>query len=769
MRNLVASLRRFEPIRVRWPAQLLAAFVLLMGMVVPATAGMPLAAEDARSVAFLRGKANIAQPLVDELAAGGPAPRVRVVVKGAASMRPFYRPVIDDAPHERRQALAAVRQLARGFPEAGEVLSNDSLGTLDLSLSPRLAEALTRNPHVVSIARVDGAYTQAGVDHSAGYGIVSIPPLHASGINGFGKTVAVVDLRFQSGSLGSAVVGEECFCSGGCCRNGTSRQSGPLASDSLDPVNSSAQVHGTRAAGIIARGGGGAAPGARLVLVRAPQLVDVFNALSWIATQPSIDVVSLSIGTGLHGGVCDTVPTAVQWLPSIAAVINSGKIVVAAAGNDNAVGSMMAPACLSPVISVAGSFACRFEPGVGGGKPLCVNGAPTANLDVRWTNDPSSPPPVEGSNVSANTSVFAPAGPYIHVPTPFFNPASAGTSWATPIVAGCAAMARQLSAPLSTNQFKGRVQFTKAMIAVGKTAYPRLNCQQALSALSGVVPNQHGLTGTWWRPSTSGQGFIIDIIRNPAIPGEATLAMGWYTYASDPAAPISANKQRWYTLSGTATGVPGAVPLTIYSSQGGSFASPPTINAVPVGTAQISFADCVNAQLMFQFNSGPSGSIALERITPNISCTPSGTPATINQDFLRSGAWYDPNTSGQGLFMELNPAVPVVFGGWYTYAPAGQSVPQPRQRWYTLQSLNGGYVPGNHLMSLGIFETVGGEFNTPVGPGNTPQTNQVGTASIQITSCTTLQLGYTFTGGSSAGLSGTLNLVRAGPAPAGCQ
>jgi len=683
-------------------------------------------------------------------------------------MRPFYRPVIDDTGFERRQAVAAVRQLARGFPEVGEVSANDTLGTLDLRLSPRLAEALARNPHVVSIARVDGDYAQAGVDHSAGYEIVSIPPLHAGGINGFGKTVALIDVRFQSGSLGSVVVGEECFCGGGCCRNGTSRQSGPLASDSLDPINSGAQVHGTRAAGIIARAGGGAAPAARLVLVRAPQLADVFDALSWIATRPSIDVVSLSIGTGLHGGICDDSPTAAQWLPSIAAVVNSGKVVVAAAGNENSIGSMMAPACLSPVISVGGSYACRFEPGKGGGKPTCVNGAPTANLDARWTNDPSSPA-LEGSNVSAITSVFAPAGPYIHVPTPFFNPASAGTSWATPIVAGCAAMARQLSAPLSTNQFKGRLQFTNAMIEVGKAAYPRLNCQQALSALSGVVPNQHGLTGTWWRPATSGQGFIIDIIRNAATPGEATLAMGWYTYASDPAAPISANKQRWYTLSGTATAIPGPVALTIYASQGGVFASPPTINAVPIGTAQISFSDCVNAQLTFQFNSGVSGSIPIERIMPNISCTPSGTPATINQDFLRSGAWFDPNTSGQGLYLELNPAAPVAFGGWYTYAPAGQNVPQPRQRWYTVQSLDGGYIPGNYQMTLGIYETVGGEFNTPVGPGTTPQTTQVGTAIIQITSCSTLQMGYTFTGGSSAGLSGTLNLVRAGPAPAGCQ
>jgi hypothetical protein len=724
-----------------------------------------LGVADARSVEFLRGQGNVSQRLVDKLASGGPPPRVRVVLKGAASARPFYRPVIDDTPHERRQAVAALRQIAITFPEAGEVLADDLRGTLELHVSPRLAEALSRSPHVVSIGQFEGTYIQAGVDHGTGFSIVSIPPLHTAGINGTGKTVAVVDQRFQSGSLGNAVVGEECFCRTACCRNGTTRQSGPLASDAATPVGSGADVHGTRAAGIVARSGGGAAPGAGLVLVRAPFAADILDALNWISAQASIDVVSLSVGIGPYPGVCDADPNAAQWLPSIGAVINSGKIVVAAAGNENVVGSMLAPACLSSVVSVAGSYACQYIAGVGGNPATCVGGAPTTNLDVRWEGVPNPP----GSNVSANTTVFAPAGPYVHIPTAFFNPPSAGTSWATPIVAGCAAMARQLSAPLSTNQFKGRVQFTNAMVGVGKSGYPRLDCQQALSALSGIVPNQHGLTGTWWQPSTSGQGFIVEVIRNPATPGQATMALGWYTYSFDPAAPVSANKQRWYTLTGTATSIPGAIPLTIFASQGGFFAAPPAIAPMAVGTAQINFTDCMNAQLTFQFNSGQSGSIGLQRFTPNVSCTPSGTPATINQDFLRSGSWFDPNTAGQGLYLELYPATPAAFGGWYTYAPAGQSVPQPRQRWYTVQTLDGGYTPGNYLLSLGIFETIGGEFNSPAGPGTTPQTNQVGTASINITSCTTIQMSYSFTGGSSAGLSGTMNLVRPGPAPAGCQ
>jgi hypothetical protein len=68
------------------------------------------------------------------------------------------------------------------------------------------------------------------------------------------------------------------------------------------------------------------------------------------------------------------------------------------------------------------------------------------------------------------------------------------------------------------------------------------------------------------------------------------------------------------------------------------------------------------------------------------------------------------------------------------------------------------------MIPLKLGETTGGVFDQPPGVG----TVQVGTATVTFTSCTTAQLQYAFTGGSSAGRAGTLSLTRVGPVPAGC-
>jgi hypothetical protein len=45
----------------------------------------------------------------------------------------------------------------------------------------------------------------------------------------------------------------------------------------------------------------------------------------------------------------------------------------------------------------------------------------------------------------------------------------------------------------------------------------------------------------------------------------------------------------------------------------------------------------------------------------------------------------------------------------------------------------------------------------------------VGKATVNFTSCTTMSLTYRFTDGTNSGLSGTMNLIRAGQPPAGCE
>jgi hypothetical protein len=155
--------------------------------------------------------------------------------------------------------------------------------------------------------------------------------------------------------------------------------------------------------------------------------------------------------------------------------------------------------------------------------------------------------------------------------------------------------------------------------------------------------------------------------------------------------------------------------------------------------------------------SHPSGVIPLVRLTPNVTCSTSGEPLT-NADFGYSGNWFDPVTSGQGIILEVNPNAATVFFAWFTYASDGQT----GQRWYTGQR---SYVPGTPTGTVMLYETWGNSFDS-----GDPRsgTFEVGTATATFFSCNAASLTFTFTGGSNAGASGTINLMRVGPTPPGC-
>jgi len=271
--------------------------------------------------------------------------------------------------------------------------------------------------------------------------------------------------------------------------------------------------------------------------------------------------------------------------------------------------------------------------------------------------------------------------------------------------------------------------------------------------------NQHGLTGAWYDPTTSGQGLLIETYKDLVAPGQGYIAAGWFTFDV-----TSSGGQRWYTLQGAANSGSSENALGIYTAVGGNFNAAPKISASQVGTATLSFSDCATGSLNYSFNDGRAGTIPLRRIDPNITCSPASDNGNATQNYLLSGAWYDPHTSGQGFIFDVNPAINLLFAAWYTYAPNGASVGGgTSQRWYTIQ--DNAFAPGMTSKSgLSIYETIGGVFNSgKVGSGQ-----PVGTASLTINSCTSLQLSYDFTSGTNAGQSGTINLSRVVTVPIGC-
>jgi hypothetical protein len=286
----------------------------------------------------------------------------------------------------------------------------------------------------------------------------------------------------------------------------------------------------------------------------------------------------------------------------------------------------------------------------------------------------------------------------------------------------------------------------------------------APSATANVTLNQFGLSGAWYNPATGGQGLFLSLLADQTGPGTGIAFAGWFTYDVAPAG--GAEKQRWYSLQGPVDNVNRIATLSIYKGDGGNFDAPPRVAATPVGSATLQFADCSHGTLTYLFSdgSGRSGTIPLSRLDASITCSPTGDNGVPAPSFQLTGSWYAPATSGQGIFSVVNPSDRMLLMAWYTYKPNGLADGDASQRWYTLQFGPGTYTASTAPTNVPIFTGTGGVFDD-----HAPYTStQVGTATVTFADCGTMHIDYTFTGGTNAGLSGHIDPVRLGNAPAQC-
>ncbi|MBN8886745.1 MAG: YncE family protein [Rudaea sp.] len=303
------------------------------------------------------------------------------------------------------------------------------------------------------------------------------------------------------------------------------------------------------------------------------------------------------------------------------------------------------------------------------------------------------------------------------------------------------------------------VNVARGPIGVGQTP---LYSVTTSSANMTVNLDQRGLTGSWYNQSASGQGILLESMPDVKGAGNGTLFGGWFTYDV-----TAAGGQRWYSLQGDVTSTDLVANLTIYAGTGGNFNAGPVVSPVAVGQAKLRFVDCTHGILSYTFNDGRQGFTTLNRLTGGATCTPtgdSGSPAAGDQ---YSGSWYNPDTSGQGLVLNTYSTAQgsFLFGGWFTYAQNGQQTGGgASQNWFSLQSPSTQPAVGNSY-TVNINAGSGGIFVNPLAV----TTTQVGTATVTFPTCTTMTLTYSFTAGANKGLGGTLNLVRLGQPPTGCQ
>jgi hypothetical protein len=293
-----------------------------------------------------------------------------------------------------------------------------------------------------------------------------------------------------------------------------------------------------------------------------------------------------------------------------------------------------------------------------------------------------------------------------------------------------------------------------------------------------VGPNQFGFTGAWYDTADPGKGFLIDAMPDHVAPGVGTYFGGWFNFlcgiygCPNGTSNDEQGRQQWFSFQENVDATNVYPRLTVYESRGGNFDAPPAVGATPIGVFTLAFDDCSHGMLRYHLPNTlySDRTVRLTRLTPSTRCTQHGAPVAVPaSNTLLSGAWYDPSTAGQGLVFDINAENGVLFAAWYTFALNGADVdPMASQRWYTLQAL----VPSDTRTYSGvtIYDTIGGIFDAAWPPAQSDfmTTTPVGSADVAFQSCSTLTIDYQFATGENAGRTGTLQLARLSPVPAGC-
>jgi sugar lactone lactonase YvrE len=237
-----------------------------------------------------------------------------------------------------------------------------------------------------------------------------------------------------------------------------------------------------------------------------------------------------------------------------------------------------------------------------------------------------------------------------------------------------------------------------------------------------------GHSGAWFNPDTSGQGQFIDVE-----PGEQFMFLSWFTYTD--AASDNPNEQQWYTAQGNYSG--DTAVLDLFETLGGKFDDPQEVTTTQVGEVTLTFSDCDMGMMSYSFDAEElEGEFPLIRVIPGSDNVCEGLSGNNTQavdiNAGMDGAWFDPDTSGQGYFIDTHPDPEggnFIFISWFTYGNATAS----GQRWLTAQ---GGFE--GSTAEIDVIETTGGSFDDPEPVSRTT----VGTMTIDFTDCSNAQLTY---------------------------
>lgn len=298
--------------------------------------------------------------------------------------------------------------------------------------------------------------------------LINADQAHSQGFTGLDRIVAVLDSGIDSDhpDLAGALVDEHCFSytpSNGGCPDGSSEQAGPGSAEDD-------HGHGTKVIGIITGDGItaplGIAPDTKIVAVKVLDSNNEFYdsstivaALDWILNnRPDVNAVNMSLYTyETFSDVCDD---QYAWTMNLASAINNlrdiGILCVAIAGNDQLIGQISAPGCISSCMAI---------------------GATTKNDSA-----------TSFSNSSESVDLFAPGQGIISTAMGGGIGSITGTSAAAPHVTAAAAILKQKKSNLLPSDLESALKTSPVYITDSAGLIrPRLDVIAALDAVEPAI------------------------------------------------------------------------------------------------------------------------------------------------------------------------------------------------------------------------------------------------------------------------------------------
>jgi subtilisin family serine protease len=413
-------------------------------------------AASARAAASSEGVAIVEDALERALSPSGAEVSVIVMLREPAG--------ISSDPSARQAAIARSQDTVSAAQGDGFVVSRryGSIPAIAALVTKPALERLRMHPAVARVQR-------DGTGH--GHLNVAVPAIGGDkvkslyGLTGHGVRVAVLDTGVDTThpDLSDSIVAQHCFTQYDCpplrATEGTSAEDD--------------HGHGSNVAGIITSNGvvssRGFAPDAEIVAVKVDdandsgQVSDWLAGLDWVYQNLStlkVNLVNLSFGTDdlyQDAASCDAAQPA--FAMAVHNLVDAGVAVFAASGNEGSSTEMSSPACNTGTIAVGATY-----------DSVVAHEPPNyATYQARWGSrfascgdDATTPDEITCfTNSNARLDLVAPGAPIVSDTIGGGTEAYFGTSQASPVAAGVAALMLQCKPTLSPANIKS------AMIATG--------------------------------------------------------------------------------------------------------------------------------------------------------------------------------------------------------------------------------------------------------------------------------------------------------------